>query len=296
MRRYLVGLAVLAGILITISPAAAGDPLNSRWRGGWVVLATEATSDCAGRYTNNRVYGHRVDGNGATRFAPGELGQIHKVDVHKQKIDVYVDIETPLLRSYGDGPFTLYRTVTCKAELIFEVPRHIVKAKDIDALEKQLHDVLEVYNTRDEATLSARFNQRETDPYPDDYEHTLRAHARWKAEQHNEVVQAKLDDAHEVAYDVIDRIDDDPEYGAGFVEGVEAMREKKLGNCDRIVRTTFDGSKIRPSGTRSEEWVEGWYEGQSLAYHMEMLDELPECFVPLPDVDDTLVANGLMDD
>ena len=57
--------------------------------------------------------------------------------------------------------------------------------------------VLSRFTSQGEATGSRAWNRRQRDPYPEDYERTLAAHAAWKAEQANAAIQARIDQAAE---------------------------------------------------------------------------------------------------
>ena len=68
-------LQTLAFVLVLAAPAIASDlqdRLNSRWRGAWLVVGPEISSDCGDNYTNNRVSGTVVRDSGrAIACRPG---------------------------------------------------------------------------------------------------------------------------------------------------------------------------------------------------------------------------------
>jgi hypothetical protein len=290
MKRCVVVAAILIAVPLSAVAGELQKDMKSRWLGAWVVTKTEAQSDCAGRYTNNRMHGSLVRSSGRHRFQPGELAKLDKVDLKKSRLDLMLTLSERLLVSYQDGPFTLYREVTCKVELEVMVPRDLVKSRDGAAIDAIIVDVLERYATGDEAMTSDLWNEREMDEYPEDYEFTLARHARWKAEQANARVQAKLDEAKRETGRLPDRIDDDSLYLAGFAKGVEDARGMDLDECSPLLGLDLNG--LRRAGARNakdlpeggEEVVEGYVDGKILVIGLEMLRVLPECFVPVPDL------------
>lgn len=284
MRRLVVLFALVCLAAPAVHAGSRDAIVESRWRGAWVVISTEAYSDCAGRYTNNVVNDRRVFSKGGRRFERGELGKVRRVDVKKSRVDVFVDLAENVLVAYGDGPFKLYREASCQVELMFEVPRGIVKARDAEALDTFLLRVMERYQGREAAEGSSVWSRRRREPYPDDYDQVLAAHRVWKAEQHNVAVQAKIDAALEDAGKVIARVDgDDAAYADGLAKGIEAMKRTELGNCNRLMATRLESLRKKvPSGDVTDPWKEGWYDGQRLAYDLEAVRLLPACFVPVP--------------
>jgi hypothetical protein len=109
--------------LIGVSPLAHADlqdDLNARWRGAWVIVTGELYSNCNGQTTDNRINGDLISGNGRFAFAPGELARVTRVDARRRRVDVFLDIYEGMLIEYEDGPFTLYREVSCPVELLVE--------------------------------------------------------------------------------------------------------------------------------------------------------------------------------
>lgn len=280
--RARAALTALAALAIGVAPAIAGKAdraVAERWRGAWVVIGSESYSDCSGRYTDNRVAGRKmVHSRGAHRFEPGELGKITKIDVKRSRIDVFVELETPILIAYQDGPFTLYDERACRLEFMFGADRSAVKRRDADALEAPLVDVLERFDTRGDAFASSAWNGREPEPYPEDYEHTLLAHARWRAEQANLAVDAAITRSIAAAATSLERVDgDDDGYASGFAAGIERMRDH-AGSCDAFVAGNF-----RPKTEGDDDYADGFADGQVLAYHLAAVRALQGCYVPVPD-------------
>ena len=289
MRKMLV-----AAVVLTVSlPALAGGlqkELKGRWLGAWVVTTTESYSDCAGRYTDNRIHGNLVKSAGAYRFQAGELAKLDKVDLKKSRMDLMLTFQEPILVSYQDGPFQLFTERFCQVELEVALDRRSVKGKNASAVEDYLLEVVERYATEDDARASGEYNGRERDPYPDDYDLTLARHARWRAEQTNERVQLQMDRAVEEAGRLADRLDENPVYLAGFAEGVQAARSVNLDVCNNLL--AVDLAEIRRQAARAKakdptlaaEHRQGFEDGKVFVYGLEMMRNLPGCFVPLPEV------------
>lgn len=306
-RIFAAALAAAAALV----PALAGDTQDavaSHWRGAWVVTTAETHADCAGLHTGNRVSGRLVSSKGRWRFKPGELAKVGSVDLKRDRVDLKITLAEPLLVPHQDGPFTLYDEARCQMELQVEVPRDLVKGKDVAALDDVLRVVVERYATEDEARASRRFNGRERDPYPEDYEQTLAAHAAWQARQANAAVQARLDALVDETSRIPERIGDDPDYMAGFVRGVEAGRAARPDSCPALmsigtapvrVATGYNGSGAVPAGRGGHEghgdhagpggeteaqarFNRGYVDGVRLTQGLDAIRRLPGCFVPVP--------------
>jgi len=266
--------------------------LKGQWLGAWVVTRVESTSDCAGFYTDNRVNGTLVKGGGALRFEAGELAKLDRVDLKRSRMDLLLTLQEPVLIPYRDGPFTLYREAFCKIELEIELPRAVVREKDTDAVERSLLAILERYASEQDAIASVSYNEREREQYPHDYETTVARHAVWKAEQINLSVQAKIDHAVDETSRLADRIDPDAAYLGGFAEGIVAARGVNLDRCSNLL--SIDLGEIRRRAGRTgasrqevpASWVAGFEDGKVLVYGLEMIRNLPACFVAVPETDD----------
>src|SRR5262245_39385729 len=188
MRRAVLALMALAAAL---TPTPAGDlegAMESRWRGAWILTAVDTYSDCAGTYTNNHVNGQLVQGRGRLAFRAGELAQVQKVDLKRARADLLLSLPEPILVSYQDGPFTLYREARCLIELQVELPRPLVAKQNAEGVDQIVLGVVSRFSSQQEASRSRRWNRRERDPYPDDYDQTLAEHDAWKAEQANAAI------------------------------------------------------------------------------------------------------------
>jgi len=279
----------LLALVLASSAAGAADlekALAGRWRGSWVVLEVDVRSDCGGLYTNNRLNGRRVAGSGSWTFAAGELAQIDKVDLHRARIDLKLTLAEPVRTSWQDGPFTLYRQASCRVELETELPREAVAGGDVAAVELALNEALERYDAREQAQASQVWNQRQVDPYPEDYDATLAEHARWKAEQANAAVRERLVQAEAETDRVADRIESDTDYVAGFADGVERARGIGWPTCDGLVHGGVDAFVFRTSGATKTDAQRrhdrGFEDGQRLVVALELRQRLPGCFVGAP--------------
>jgi hypothetical protein len=215
--RFKLIVSVLLFALPALSLASGLErDIKSRWLGAWVVTTVETYSDCSGNYTNNRVNGTLVKSRGSQRFFSGELAKVEKINAKRSRIDVHLTLAEPLLVSYQEGPFTLYREAYCRVELEVVVPREVVRGKNTQHIDESLLLALERYATEDTAMSSARWNGREREPYPQDYDRTLAELELWRAEQTNAAVRAQLDRAREETSRLADRVSSDPDYLAGF--------------------------------------------------------------------------------
>jgi hypothetical protein len=282
--RTLLRLAVVLALTPAAPAADLERELAGRLRGAWVVLEVPVRSDCSGAYTDNKVSGARAVGSGAHALPAGELGQIDKVDLHRARIDLKVTLAEPLRVSWQDGPFTLHRHAACRVELEADLPREVVARGDAVAVERALAQALERHDAREAAEASRGWNAREAEPFPDDYDATLAEHARWKAEQANAAVRARLDDADAEASRVADRLVSDPEYVAGFAQGVERARALRWPDCGGLVSGGVEALVSRPSHAGNRTDAErrrdrGFEDGQRLVVALELRRLLPACFV-----------------
>ena len=90
------------------------------------------------------------------------------------------------------------------------------------------------------------------------------------------MVEAKLEIAMEETSRIPDKVQTEPEYMTHFVSGVRTARENRLGTCEHMMGYTFRG-RIGDSSDPA------WRDGRNLVYGLEIIRELPQCFVPVPD-------------
>lgn len=264
--------------------------IAGRWLGAWVVTRVEAYSDCSGLTTNNRVNGTLVSGRGLRRFQPGELGKVIKVDAGRDRIDIKLSLVETVLLPRQDGPFTLYDERSCLVEFEVEVPRAQVKEQDVQGLDRQIATIVERFSTVEQARQSRGWNRRTREPYPEDYQTTLRAHAVWKAEQHNARIQAKIDEAGLTAEQVTAKVADDPEYLRGLADGIQAAREAGPGACPAMLsanlREVTSGTvTFAGIGTiqAAAPYARGFGDGRRLVVSLALMRNLPSCFVEVPE-------------
>lgn len=299
MRHVIAILAVLGTVALGNGGVQAGkleDDIRGLWLGAWVVLEVEATSDCGGSYTNNRVNGNLVRGNGRHRFGVGELAKINKLDIKRSRLDLLLSLDEPYLVSYGAGPFTLYREVSCKIELEVEIPREVVKNKEVGPVEDALVAIFERHATEDDARASNLWNEREREDYPDDYELTLAKLEVWRAEQTNAAVQTKLDDAHAQTLRLADRVMAEQDYLAGFARGVESAKAVERDECPALLAIDIgnppgklSSDDIAPAADQ-DSFKRGFRDGKQLVFGLAMMRRLPDCFVQVPELPEGLLA------
>lgn len=262
----------------SVGRAGLQDELNARWRGAWLIITGDIYSNCNGLTTDNRISGDLVSASARFAFEPGELAQISKVDVKRNRVDVLMSLNEPLLIEYQDGPFTLYREVSCEAEL--EVDSGGTRTKDLGVagVESLFVDWFERYARLDDARQSPNYNHRVREDYPDDYESTLAAYNDWKIDQHNQLVADRIADSTEKAGFLLAQVRPDSEFGAGLSKGISEMREAMSDDCGPLVSSSpasFGKSVEAPS----DDWADGYETGQELAYHIELSRRLGRCFI-----------------
>ena len=132
------------------------------------------------------------------------------------------------------------------------------------------------------ARTSALCNGRERDPYPADYELTLIRHEIWQAEELNFEIQARADQALEMALQVTSSVSDDPEYLKGFADGVQNMRFWSENDCDRLLSANFGSISDRPPKGSNRRYKPGYRDGQELIFNLILAKRLEGCYVPVP--------------
>jgi hypothetical protein len=271
-----LALFLLAVLPAAVSGAGLEDSLNARWRGNWVVVRTPIFSSCDGFYNDNEVRGTRVESTSRRRFTEGEVARVERIGVKRNRVDVFLDLAEGVLAERHDGPFTLYDPLTCKIQLKFPIPDRAQPA----AVEDTLAELLELHQDRNAAERSPGWNRRRQEPFPEGYEKTLAAYQAWKAAQLNAAVQARMDRAIDDSTRITDRIRSDKDYLDGFAAGVERTRDRSFSSdCGSLVNDYF--SPDSGSG-RSSSGRNGYEDGQRLAYNLELLRHLQDCFVPVP--------------
>lgn len=275
----------LVGLLLPLAAApswaaSVEDQLAARWRAAYVITAVDVFSDCDASYTNNEMVAGRSVGKGRVRFGKGELGQVHKVDLKRARVEILINLDEAKLLSWREGPFELFEEAHCKVELLIDLPREIVKAGNLEALDQALSAVLERHERREEALASARWNRRQREAFPQNYERTVAEHRVWKAEQINGAIERKIHEALEQASYALRDSSSDPEYATGFGAGAEAMKWLSLSSCESWLSSTiYSAGNTCPSGS-SSKFRDGFEDGQRVAYAVILVRELRECRLP----------------
>ncbi len=266
----------------TAATASTESELNTRWRGAWTVIGVETLSGCGGSYTNNEIRDRRVSSKGAYRFAPGELATVYKINLKRKQVEVLVELAEPLLVPRREGPFTLYDTLVCKVELQIKFSAGTA-SRSTNEVDRLIAAILERHDDAKSAENSASWNGRLREPFPDDYEDTLYEYERWRAEQVNAEVAAKIEDAVEEAARLVDRLDDDPDYLDGFARGVHRARKSNFNkNCEHLLSMSPSSSVKSGSEDHTRAFRNGYREGQKLVFFLERARRLRRCFVPPP--------------
>jgi hypothetical protein len=264
--------ALLLSLPIAAHAAGLEDTLNSLWKGGWAVVKLPISSSCDGFYNDNDVVGARVESKARRRFEAGELVRVERVGPKRGRVDVFLDLAEAVLEQRRDGPFTLYDTLNCRIQLRVPIPERA----DSEAAEARLAELLELHGSEREAEASPAWNGRRREPFPENYEQTLAAYESWKAAQTNVAVQDRMDRAIEEAARINDRLRSDPEYLEGFAAGVDRGKDRHHGDCPSLLRSSFS-----PEGKGDGDWKRGYEDGQRLAWNLELLRKLKDCFVPV---------------
>lgn len=279
----LIGLLVLSG---SVQAGSFEDSVRTRWRGAWAVLEIESYSTCAGNYFNNDVSGQFVAARGGRKFEPGELAKVNRAQIKRKKAELMVAVQARVLLPRPDGPFTLYDERSCAIELEVAVPRDVIKARNVEEVDRLLARVATRFATEQEARVSGRWNGREDDEYPFDYELTLARHAAWKAEQTNLAIDQRIAAALEQAERLTERVDDDASYLEGFAAGTREMRDWNERDCGALLGRAFETVRHRVPEERGEDeqWCEGYDDGQRLLYSIVLVRRLSTCYVEVPSV------------
>ncbi|MCH9649267.1 MAG: hypothetical protein K0U98_13590 [Deltaproteobacteria bacterium] len=268
------------------NPAQAGkieDALEAQWRGVFVVLKAESTSGCGDGYSNNPVFGARLGGRGEHSFGPGELGQVKKVDVKRNRVDLLVDVIEPLRISFEDGPFQLYRHARCGIELQFDIPRSALKKGGVSEADNHLSKVLERHEAQSTARDSALYNARQVDPFPEGYETVQAEYEQWKAEQVEVAVRDRLAGALDAASRIGDRTHSNQSYSEGFTSGLRYTGSYLVGStdCYQLINSTLyvvaPSPPVASLEIDSAEWQAGHRDGQELAYYLDLARGLERC-------------------
>lgn len=276
-------LVILFGSLwASAASASTESELNALWRGAWTITEIGTWSDCGGNYTNNAVRSGRASSKGAYRFEPGELATVYKVDLKRKQVEVLLDLGEQILVERREGPFTLYDALECKVELIIPISpgRGARSAAQID---RMISKVLERHDDFAAAQASESWNRRLREPFPEGYEDTLAEYERWRIDQTNAEIAARIELHVEEAARLVDRLDGDPLYLEGFAAGVDRARDASLDrDCERLLTRSVASFVRSASGDDERAYREGYRDGQELVFYLETSRRLPACFAPVP--------------
>ncbi len=279
----------LFAILICLAGGALAatldDQLDRELRGAWAVLDVEVYSGCTSTYSDNTVGAAGVAAKAAYRFTPGELVKIDKVKLKRSRVDLLVTLAIPTLMSTTDGPFELYNPAECRAQLIFEVPREELKSGDAAAILARIQRSLKPFPSLAAAQASDRWNGRETEPLPPDYDLTLQRHAAWQAEQTNAAVEEGIHNALSRASRLAEGMSDDADYLQGFGTGAEKMSDLSVTTCSSLLSASFSTYRGRAPKDHPDRWRDGYDDGQELVFNVLVAERLGACRVPVPLVD-----------
>lgn len=286
VRRY-AGSWVLA---LLASPAMAGleEELERAWVGAWVVVQVEMASDCSSSYTNTEVRGRLSSSRGRHRFGEGELARVDKLNLRSERVDLYLSLAANILEPRQDGPFTLYDERSCRVQLMIEVPRQVLRQGRREEVDAWLLEVVERHATAALARQSGRWNRRERQEYPADYQETLARYAVWKAEETNRALARARQAALEQATVALERVSEEVDYLAGFAAGVEVQRRRAAPPCDALSHPSFAVEEQRPPRDRMAEtpadraFRRGFRDGQLLVWATRLARTVEECWVPVP--------------
>jgi hypothetical protein len=297
MKRWVLFVLVI-GLSMSATAGEFEKSIKGRWLGAWLLLNVESYSHCNGLYTNNRINGEFVKSKGNQHFEPGELVKLDRLDIKKSRLDLQLSVYEAVLSPYSEGPFTLYRELQCRIEFEVMLPRDVVKQKRTDAVDEALLSIVERHARRDDATASSAWNGREREAYPEDYDRTLAELDVWHAKQTNRSIEQRIEVATQRTYRLTDRVSSDPNYLSGFAVGVEQAKSFELDTCPELLALNLDELPARTTPPVAaddlgrERNQRGFKDGELLIVGLEMLRRLPDCFVPIPDVEEILVGSN----
>ena len=280
---YLIYLLLLLTLVSgSVDAGPVEDALEAHWRGAFVVLKVESRSGCGDAYTNNPVFGARLGGQGEHRLGPGELAQVRKVDVKRNRVDLLLDIVEPLRISYQDGPFQLFRQAECRIELKFEISRSALKKGGVAEADSHFLKILERHETLSSVEASALYNARRVEPFPPGYDDVLAEYEAWKEEQVSLAVHDRLAEALDAANRISNQVRTSQSYSEGFTAGLRYVNSSYLigGDCYALLDKVFYPADSNPPiavGYDASEWQAGHRDGQALVFHLELARGLARC-------------------
>ncbi len=282
VRALPIAVVLISLVSAQVSASALADRMERDLEGAWAALRVEVYSNCSGAYNDNHANASGVSAKADRRFDAGEIVKIDRVKVKRSRVDLLLTLAEPILKSYSDGPFTLYTEAPCKVQLIFDVPRDWIKTSDHRKILSEIDLRLTTFGSLEAARSSELWSGRERDPFPEDYELTLIQHDIWKAEERNLVIQTRSDEALQTALEVASDIRTDPEYLKGFADGVEDMKSWSEDDCDRLISADFRHVSDSPPNDSNRRYKPGYRDGQELIFNLTLAKRLEGCYVPVP--------------
>ena len=276
-------LLLLAAEPPAAAAAGAERALRAAWVGRHVVLRTAALSNCAERYTNNRLRGTQPSSGGRHRFDPGEVGRVDNLHLQRARVDLLLTLVEPLRVELRDGPFQLFEQLECRVELEVPAPREAVRRGAVERLDGLLADVVEPAGDRAAAEASPLWNRRRVEPLPEDHEERLAAYQAWKQEQLYLALRGRLAEALERASDIAAGTDRGVAYAQGLVAGARDYDADRLYSapCVELPGTRFSGGWGKPPDDLEEEderdWKDGYEDGQRLRFEVALARRLERC-------------------
>lgn len=256
------------------SPGLRADSeseLRGELVGRFALTLAEVASECTDHYTDNRVAGGRISGEGGARFPPGELVRIDNIKIGAfSGLDVNISIAEPYRVSWQEGPFQLHDQRRCRAQLHFDVPREV--RKDRARSRTAIESVLTVFGDPDSATAQAAWNRRKVEPYPTSWEATKREWEAWKRSQRNRLVREKSARVLEQAERVLSYMLSDEGYLASFGAGARARNADSWSSCEAMLEASF---YVSGSGADTR----GWSDGQLVSWATQLAGALQECYI-----------------
>jgi len=269
-------------VAVVAGGSELGDRLDRELKGAWGVLEVEVYSACSGTYSNNEIGASGVASKAPNRFNPGELVKLDKIKVKRSRVDLLMTLVEPVLVSRIDGPFELYDERHCQVQLIFNVPREVIKTGDVETVLELVRSAFTIHPSPEAARNSDDWNGRERELFPADYEMTLARYAVWKAEEANIAISARAAQALAEATNIVDHIDRNPDYLDGLAAGVEKMRSVTLGDCGVLVTARVSTYDRNPPSDQNSRWKDGYRDGQRLLFDLMLAERLKHCQVPVP--------------
>jgi len=267
--------SVLLGLVLTpwnMTFAGVEKSLRDEWTNAWVIVRLESYSDCLDSYTRNLVQGDSVRSDSGRHFDAGELAQVRKVVIKRKGINILLDLVEPVLVPHPEGPVILYTERWCKIEFR-------IKVNDSSATAQPGSAMMERYFRQFSEELMARkdpsWNQRIRAAYPANYLARQTAVVRKDTEDRNVAIEMLLEQAQQWVVVIVERLNRDSHYVAGFAHGIAERRQQNAETCDTLIETGlafFEGVQQGKNAGFS-----GVLDAERLYVALLLLERLPAC-------------------